>query len=107
MKPKATRRTKADVLTNALYMALIAPTDEQAQRASSYADLLAQGMESGDVEACKADALKRAEAETVTKQTAMETYIAKVLAQAPPLTDEQRTKLVDLMRRTPLTEEAK
>lgn len=34
----------------------------------------------------------------MTTQNNDDTYVAKVLANAPPLTDEQRTRLAELLR---------
>lgn len=41
----------------------------------------------------------------MTRQDAEDAYVASILANAPPLTDEQRTKLAELLRpvRQPLS----
>lgn len=50
-------RTRTEALTNALILAITAPTDEQADRAGTLADALAVGLTPAEIEACKADAL--------------------------------------------------
>jgi hypothetical protein len=52
---------KREALEQALYLALNAPTDEQAQRASQPAERIAAGMDPVVVERAKAEALERAE----------------------------------------------
>lgn len=49
--------TQSEVLTRCLVLALIAPDDEKAQKASDLADQLAQGLTFDQVEQCKANAL--------------------------------------------------
>jgi hypothetical protein len=49
--------TQAQALTNALILALIAPSDEKATQASDLAESIAQGLDFDQVEQCKADAL--------------------------------------------------
>lgn len=49
--------THKQALTHALILAIIAPDDEKAQKASDLADQLAQGLTEKDVEQCKSDAL--------------------------------------------------
>lgn len=49
--------TQTQALTKALILALIAPSDEQASRASDLAESIAHGLDFAQVEQCKADAL--------------------------------------------------
>jgi len=49
--------TQSQALTQALILALIAPTDEKATQASNLAESIAQGLDFDPVEKCKADAL--------------------------------------------------
>ena len=49
--------TQSQALTKALILALIAPSDEKATQASDLAESIAQGLDSAQVEQCKADAL--------------------------------------------------
>jgi len=49
--------TQTQALTKALILALIAPSDEKATQATDLAESIAQGLDSAQVEQCKADAL--------------------------------------------------
>lgn len=49
--------TQIQALTQCLVLALIAPDDEKAQKASDLADQLAYGLTFDQVEQCKANAL--------------------------------------------------
>lgn len=49
--------TKSEVLTRCLVLALIAPDDEKAKKASDLAEQLAQGLTFDQVEQCKENAL--------------------------------------------------
>jgi hypothetical protein len=49
--------TQPQALTQALVLALCAPTDEKAQQAAELAEQFAQGLSDATVEQCKADAL--------------------------------------------------
>lgn len=49
--------TQIQALTQCLVLALIAPDDEKAQKASDLADQLAHGLTFDQVEQCKANAL--------------------------------------------------
>lgn len=49
--------TQTQALTQALILALTAPDDARATRASDLAESIAQGLDSAQVEQCKADAL--------------------------------------------------
>jgi hypothetical protein len=49
--------TQSQALTNALILALIAPSDEKASQASELAESIAKGLDFDQVEQCKADAL--------------------------------------------------
>ena len=49
--------TQIQALTQCLVLALIAPDDEKAQKASDLAEQLAQGLIFDQVEQCKANAL--------------------------------------------------
>lgn len=49
--------TQTEALTQCLVLALIAPDDEKAQKASDLADQLAYGLTFDQVEQCKANAL--------------------------------------------------
>ena len=49
--------TQSQALTQALILALTAPDDARATQASDLAESIAQGLDSDQVEQCKADAL--------------------------------------------------
>ena len=49
--------TQSQALTQALVLALIAPNDEKATQASNLAETIAQGLNSDQVDQCKANAL--------------------------------------------------
>ena len=49
--------TQSQALTKALILALIAPSDEKATQATDLAESIAQGLDSAQVEQCKAQAL--------------------------------------------------
>jgi len=49
--------TKSEALTQALILAIIAPTEEQSERASYMAAWISDGMTEMQVETCKAAAL--------------------------------------------------
>ena len=53
--------TQTQALTKALILALIAPSDEKATQATDLAESIAQGLDSAQVEQCKADALSMIE----------------------------------------------
>jgi len=53
--------TQNQALTHALILAIIAPDDEKAQKASDLAEQLAFGLSNDEVEQCKADALNSLE----------------------------------------------
>lgn len=55
--------TLEQALSEALYLGLVAPGDEEAQAAAMLAEDLAQGMDEATVEMCKAHALERFEAD--------------------------------------------
>jgi len=55
--------TQIQALTQALVLAIIAPTDEQAEKAGHLAHDIAQGLTDLQVEQCKADALNIIEKE--------------------------------------------
>ena len=50
--------TQEDALTEALYLALTAPTDEQAAKASAVGETIASGLTFEQVEGCKAEAMQ-------------------------------------------------
>jgi hypothetical protein len=54
--------TQSQALTKALILALIAPDDHKAQRASELAEEIARGLSVDQVEDCKAQALELVEA---------------------------------------------
>ena len=54
---KGQTMTQSQALTNALILALIAPSDEKASQASELAESIAKGLDFDQVEQCKADAL--------------------------------------------------
>jgi hypothetical protein len=54
---KGQTMTQSQALTNALLLALIAPSDEKANQASELAESIAKGLDFSQVEQCKADAL--------------------------------------------------
>ena len=54
---KGRTMTQIQALTQALILALIAPDDQKADQASNLAENLAKGLNSAQVEQCKADAL--------------------------------------------------
>ena len=54
---KGDRMTQTQALTQALILALIAPNDEKATQASNLAETIAQGLNSDQVDQCKANAL--------------------------------------------------
>ena len=54
---KGQAMTQSQALTNALILALIAPSDEKASQASELAESIAKGLDFDQVEQCKADAL--------------------------------------------------
>jgi hypothetical protein len=56
--------TVEQALAEALYLALIAPGDEEAQAAVILAEELARGLDESTVELCQAQALERFEAES-------------------------------------------
>ena len=57
-----------DAVTELLYLALIAPDDERAARATTLAERLAVGLTEADITLCKWDALAKAdEADEVTE----------------------------------------
>ena len=49
--------TQIDALTQCLVLALTAPNDQKAQKASDLAEQIAQGLTVDQVEQCKSDAL--------------------------------------------------
>ncbi len=49
--------TQTQALTQALILALLAPSDEQATQASDLAESIAKGLDFAQVEQCKVDAL--------------------------------------------------
>jgi hypothetical protein len=55
--------TQIQALTQCLVLAIIAPTDEQAEKAGDLAQDIAQGLTDLQVEQCKADALNIIEKE--------------------------------------------
>jgi hypothetical protein len=59
---KGKAMTQSQALTNALILALIAPSDEKASQASELAESIAKGLDFDQVEQCKADALTIIEA---------------------------------------------
>jgi len=59
---KGQAMTQSQALTNALILALIAPSDEKASQASELAESIAKGLDFAEVEQCKADALAIIEA---------------------------------------------
>jgi hypothetical protein len=61
---KGQTMTQSQALTNALLLALIAPSDEKANQASDLAESIAQGLDFAQVEQCKADALAMTEGAT-------------------------------------------
>ena len=54
---KGVTMTQIEALTQCLVLALIAPDDEKAKKASDLADQLAHGLTFDQVEQCKANAL--------------------------------------------------
>jgi hypothetical protein len=50
---------QTQLLTEALFYAIIAPDDEKTQRAIKLAEEFSQGLEAADVEKCKARALRQ------------------------------------------------
>jgi len=62
MTSKGQAMTQSQALTNALILALIAPSDEKASQASELAESIAKGLDFAQVEQCKADALAIIEA---------------------------------------------
>jgi hypothetical protein len=52
--------TQTEVLTKALVLALIAPTEDHATRASHLAEIFAQGLSNDEVDVCKYTALEQA-----------------------------------------------
>ena len=56
--------TQTQALTNALILAMLAPSDEKATQASDLAESIAQGLDLDQVEQCKADALAMFETTT-------------------------------------------
>ena len=54
---KGKAMTQSQALTQALILALIAPSDEKATQASDLAESIAQGLDFDQVEQCKAQAL--------------------------------------------------
>jgi hypothetical protein len=57
MTSKGQAMTQTQALTKALILALIAPSDEKANKALDLAESIAQGLDFAQVEQCKADAL--------------------------------------------------
>lgn len=55
--------TQIEALTQALYLAIIAPTDEQYERIKALLPDLSLGLSADDVEQCKNDALDLVRAE--------------------------------------------
>ena len=58
---KGQAMTQSQALTNALLLALIAPSDEKANKASELAESIAKGLDFDQVEQCKAQALAMTE----------------------------------------------
>lgn len=56
--------TQTQALTNALILAMLAPSDEKATQASDLAESIAQGLDLDQVEQCKTDALAMFETTT-------------------------------------------
>ena len=54
--------TQIEALTQCLVLALVAPNDQKAQKASDLAEQIAQGLTVDQVEDCKAQALELMEA---------------------------------------------
>jgi hypothetical protein len=59
---KGQTMTQTQALTKALFIDLIAPSEEKAAQASDLAESIAQGLDFAQVEQCKSDALAIIEA---------------------------------------------